>query len=256
MRRILCLLVPLLLCACSVKEDRSACPCKLVVRPAEGLGTEGSVVVSMVQDGIVVGQELLGSEDFIDGCCEIVVSRRPTQVTVFAGITTMSLKQGRILDIRSDNQCDELFSCKGTAELNGDRVEYTVKLHKNFARLNLKVLNLAEGTDLRVRGTVNGYDLLYCDPREGLFGCSAPGAGPEAEYCIRIPRQLDYDLTLDVLQDGETLRELPLGLIIKESGYSFADEDLKDIEITVDMNKSYAFISVEGWEEDAFPVNF
>lgn len=254
MRRILCLIAILLPCACSVKENRSGCPCDLLIRPTEKLKTEGSVVVSIVQEGTVVKQEMLSREEFEAGSCVIKVNRNPTTVTVFSGITSMNLVQGRKLDIKAEHQCDEIFSCSTSADLDKEKMEYTVSLHKNFARLFLTVLNLREGMDLSISGKVSGYDLLDAAPCSGHFKCLPDGNEESKAWCIRLPRQLDDDLSLDVIIDGETVRTIALGALISATGYSFKDEDLMDITMTVDLDKSYALFGVEGWAPVTFPL--
>lgn len=243
----------LLPCACTVKENRSICPCDLLILPEGPVETAGSVLVSIVQDGTLVGQEMLSREEFEAGGCRITVNRGPTKVTVFTGITSMNLLQGRKLDIRSEHQCDELFSCSDDAELDGDNYEYPVSLHKNFARLYLTVLNIREGMNICVNGSVSGYDLLNASPCEGCFSCPTENVDAAQGCCIRLPRQKDDSLVLDIEQEGETVRSVPLGALIESTGYSFEDEDLMDIAMTVDLEKSYASLSVLGWKSVTFP---
>ena len=254
MRRILCLVVILLPCSCTVKENRSDCPCDLLVLPAEKLESEGSVVVSLVQDGAVVGQEMLGREDFEAGKCLMTVNRRPTTVTVFSGITSMSLQGGRKLSIRSAQQCDELFTSTSDAKPSGDSFECQVCLHKNFARLFLTVLNLRNGMDMRITGTVSGYDILDTEPCEGDFNIPAERGDAARGCCIRLPRQTDESLALEVSVRGVTVKTVPLGSIIAATGYSFKDEDLMDIVMTVDLEKSYASVTVGDWDSITIPL--
>mgnify|MGYP006872980262 CR=1 FL=1 len=51
------------------------------------------------------------------------------------------------------------------------------------------------------------------------------------------------------MSEGETQRSIPLGLLISGTGYSFSDEDLLDIAVTIDFDKAYAIMSVQGWED-------
>ncbi len=254
MRRILCLLLTVLTSSCTVKENRSDCPCDLLVRPAEKLESEGSVVVSIVQDGKVVKQEMLDREDFEDGKCRLEVSRRPTTVTVFTGITSMNLKGGSKLDISSEHQCDELFSCSENANPAGESCDCSISLHKNFARLYLTVLNLKKGMDLSVSGTVAGYYLMDAAPCKGDFNILTENADAARGCCIRLPRQLDESLSMVISRDGECLRNIPLGTLIASTGYSFQDEDLMDIAMTLDLEKSYASVNIEGWDKVTIPI--
>ena len=246
--------VLLLPCSCTVKENRSDCPCDILILPAEKLESRGNVVVSLVQDGIVVGQEMLEGEEFEAGKCIMTVSRKPTTVTVFSGITSMSLQGGRKLHVRTEQQCDELFSCSSDTHLTGDSHECPIYLHKNFARLYLTVLNLRNNQELCLNGTVCGYDLLDAAPCEGDFNI-LPESGDAAHgCCIRLPRQTDESLVMNVMSSGTVVKTVPLAALISATGYSFEDEDLMDIVMTVDLEKSYAAVSVEGWDTITIPL--
>ena len=247
--RFLCLLLPL--CSCSVKENRGLCPCELTVRSEEPLRTEGDVLVSVIQEGAVVKQGMMSREDFESGNCVLTVPRRPSTVTVFTGITGMNTVSGRRLDILSDHECDELYSCSGYIELTGDTAECVVTPHKNYARLHLTVIGMPEGAGLRVVGSVRGYDLMSLDPCEGLFLCDPRIAPQGAGWQTRLPRQLDDSLGLDLLDaDGGEIRNIGLGRMIADSGYSYDDQDLLDISVTVDLTRSSALVHVSGWETE------
>lgn len=244
----------LCLCACSVKENRSGCPCELLVLPQNALETDGNVLVSVIQDGEVVRQALLTKEDFEAGKCRLSVSRKPTTVTVFAGITEMNLLLGRKLDIRSEHQCDAVYSCVGKPELKADSCELPVSLHKNYIQLGLTVLNLPEGSGFFVCGSVRGYDLQDSAPYEGEFSCSPGDGGGTGSCTLRLPRQLDYDLCLDLVREGESMLTVPVGRLIEKTGYSFDDEDLMDVTMTIDLQKACVWLSVSGWEEVMLPL--
>ena len=256
MNRILCLLpLMLALCACSVKEDRSVCPCELFIRPVEPLKTEGNVLVSVIQDGSVVKQGMLTREDFESGKYSVIVPRKKSTVTVFTGITDMNTVGGRLLSIRYSHQCDEVYSCSEAAALADDEYECIVLPHKNFALLRLIVLGMPEGGEVKVKGTVQGYDLVSLDPSGGSFDCEPQqGVG---SWSLRLPRQTDESLLLEVSSGGVPVYEVPLGSLIAASGYNFADEDLSDMTITVDLTRKDAVIEVAGWElSESYVVEF
>ena len=247
--RILCLL-PLLLSAgaCSVKEDRSVCPCELTVRSASGLRTEGNVLVSVVQDGNVVMQGMMSREDFEAGTFVLNIPRRPTEVTVFTGITEMNTVAGKRLDIRADHQCDEIYSVSAYIEPDKDSYDCIVSLHKNYARLDLCVIGMMEDTSMRIKGSVQGYDLVSLDPCEGAFACDPDEGSSTGTWRLRLPRQLDDSLELEFDPASEPAFGVRLGRMIAASGYSYSDEDLLDISVTVDLTKSSALVNVADWE--------
>ncbi len=240
-----------LLTACSVKEDRGLCPCELSVRSNEALLSDGNVLVSVIQDGAVVKQGMMSREDFERGNCVLTVPRKPSVVTVFTGVTGMNTVSGRRLDILSDHECDELYSCMGAADLRGDAAECIVTPHKNYARLYLTVLGMPSGADLRVVGSVDGYDLVSLDPCEGLFQCGPTAEESGETWRLRLPRQTDDSLGLDVVDcDGALIRNVRLGKLIAATGYSYDDEDLLDVSVTVDLSSSSALVHISGWETD------
>ncbi|MBO4475131.1 MAG: hypothetical protein J5737_00200 [Bacteroidales bacterium] len=254
--RFFLLLLPL--CSCSVKEDRGLCPCELTVRSSEPLKTEGDVLVSVIQDGSVVRQGMMSRMDFESGNCVLTVPRRPSVVTVFTGITDMNTVSGRRLDILSDHECDELYSCSATAELSADTGECVVTPHKNYARLHLAVLGLPENSDLKVSGPVKGYDLLSLVPCEGMFLCGPRPDDTASNWLLRLPRQVDDSLSMEILNAaGDMLGEVGLGRLIAASGYSYVDEDLMDISVTVDLTRSTAIVHISGWESDSeFSIDY
>lgn len=254
MQRILCFIAVLLLWSCSVKENRSCCPCELLVYAEEPLKTDGSVLVSVIQDGEVVKQGMMSREDFESGSCRLTVPRRPSQVTVFTGIKDMNAVSGRLLNIRFEHQCDEVYSCSGEALLEGDSYDCPVTPHKNYARLFLTIIGLPDGASVAVSGNVKGYDILSLDPCKGLFQCSPDREQEGQEFLVRLPRQLDDGLSLDVLKDNGLARSVPIGSMIAASGYSYNDPDLLDITLTVDLSKSYVFVTVAGWETVTYKI--
>ena len=256
MDRILCL-IPLMLalCSCSVKEDRSTCPCELSIRPSEPLRTEGNVLVSVIQDGTVVKQGMLTGQDFENGKCHMTVPRKMSTLTVFTGITQMDAAGGVLLGIRSLHECDEVYSCMEPADLDRDAYDCTVLMHKNFARLDLVVIGMPEGGEMKVKGSVNGYSLVNLDPSEGSFAC-APSAGL-GMWSLRLPRQTDDSLVMDITAHGEYIGTVPVGKLIAACGYSFDDEDLQDMSVTVDLTERDAMIKIAGWEEgESYSIDF
>ena len=249
MNRILCFIATLALCSCSVKENRTGCPCELLIRPEAPLKTEGNVLVSVVQDGVVVKQGMLDKEDFEGGKCLLTVPRRPSTVTVFSGIKEMNALNGRKLDITYDNQCDELYTCSGKALPDADTYEYVAGMHKNYVRIHLRILGMPEYGSIAIRGGVRGYDLVDAFPYEGIFNYIPEPVDASWTYNVKIPRQLGDCLKMNVVLRGKIVRTVPLGQLIASLGYSYDEDDLLDISMTIDLDKSYAFMAVDDWGE-------
>ena len=254
MSRNLCLIAALLLCSCSVKENRGACPCELLVRSDTPLKTDGNVLVSVIQNGTVVKQGMMSREDFDAGQCRLMVPREPSTVTVFTGITGMNTVEGKRLDIRRENQCDEIYTDSAFEELAGDSHECLLNLHKNFARLSIVTIGLPDDAEVSIAGSVQGYDLYSTDPCEGRFDCTPDYSGSVEGYKVRLPRQLDDGLSMNVIYGERSFRTLPIGRMIAATGYSYEDPDLLDISITVDFSGSYVLVNIADWETVRYPI--
>lgn len=253
MLRSLNLMTILLLCSCSVRENRDVCPCALSVRAAESLKTDGDVLVTVVQDGVVAAEGSFSRERFDAGLCVLNVPRRQSVVTVFSGITGMRKDGGRQLEIGLERDCDEIYSCSCRTSPSSDSLECIVTPHKNYANLNLEMSGMPEGADICIVGGVQGYDLITMEPLQGPFRCipeaaeGEPGAGTIA-YRLRLPRQLDDSLCLNVTVGDSLFRSVSLGRVIADSGYSFDEPDLPDINVYIDLSKLSLYLEVAGWE--------
>jgi hypothetical protein len=108
---------------------------------------------------------------------------------------------------------------------------------------------------MRVRGNFIGIDSHNIEPLPGKFECEVPKASAIGEYSIRIPRQGDASIMMELILDGaneETINSqgrltLPLGRYMEESGYDFHAESLADIYLGLDIVTRKAFIRVENW---------
>ena len=250
--------MPVALIACSVKEDRSVCPCELTVRSAEKLSSDGRVLVSVIQDGAVVKQGMMSRREFEEGACVLTVPRKPSTVTVFTGITDMDMVSGRTLDIREENECDKVFSSIGSVLPVADTCSCTVIPRKNYANLFLEVVGMPQDGSVRILGKVHGYDVVSLSPREGPFAFVPEGSLDGTYKCvIRLPRQTDDSLTLEVLSGDSLLETVPAGRLIKSSGYDFDEESLPDITLTVDLTRSSAAVRIADWDfEGSTILNF
>ena len=253
MNRILCFIAAMALCACSVKENRSGCPCELLVHPEGPLKTDGCVLVSVIQDGEVVKQGMLSGTEFEDGRCKLAISRKPTTLTVFAGITDMNTVSGKKLDITYEKQCDEVYCNSISIDPESEVFDCPVSLHKDYTCLDLTVFGMPENAEVGISGSVQGYDIVNTDPYMGLFNCFPERDDSSSRFFIRLPRQLDDGLMLDVYVGKVKWRTVPVGSMIAASGYCYDDKDLLDIKMTVNLEDSAASVKIADWAVVVYP---
>ena len=122
-----------------------------------------------------------------------------------------------------------------------------VRLGKDYCRIRINMLTSDKDYPFRltVRGNVCGIrpDRSVV-PGDFSFGFTLDDTG-QGE--VRVPRQTDNSLILQILEDETVLREFALGEYIAETGYSWTDENLEDIEVSIDYAHSDISINVESW---------
>ena len=157
------------LASCSVKEDRTDCPCWLTVRasyPNEAVSA------------------WYGTHMLFDGLMGQQVDRQVPrgEVAVLASCGSFTVHVGE--------QMDELFASIVRVNTQGETAEVTPKLNKQFARVHLEFKESDEGRvehTLVVEGNVKGSDIRTLQPVTGPFRCT-PTASSGRGYEVNIRR--------------------------------------------------------------------
>ena len=237
MRRIRCfamLSMTILLASCSVKEDRSDCPCWLTV------DAENTISVSA----------WFGSHQLLDnhsgGFVDHTVPRGMVELTAHKGAFTVEV----------GHQMDSLFAQRSVLNTNAETAGHTVHLNKNFATVELDFKQKDDGRtgyDLLVTGTVNGADIRTLEPAEGPFSCVPELNSKGRGYAFRVPRQKDESLKVILSSEGNPVETIDLGHLIAKSGFDWTKESLGDVHILADIPANTFTITVKEWEG---PVTF
>ena len=277
----------LLLSSCSVKEDRSGCPCwmtvempDLVGQDGEKVGQDGRSPVGAGDDGTIV-LRLRGNsdEDEVDYSYQVTESVRvDAEVLEYevprgsVGVSVIEMPDrvgydgivghdGDEVRIPVGEQMDSLYGYFRMFYTRCESVLCDVELHKEFCTVSFTLGDegYVSPYDLEVWGNVAGVSAWDLMPLEGDFRF-APSP-EDGVYRVRVPRQLDASLELVMLEmpdqvghDGRADNErvvvdrLPLGEYIARSGYDWAAEDLADVHIALDMEKQQVMITVSDWE--------
>ena len=277
----------LLLSSCSVKEDRSGCPCwmtvempDLVGQDGEKVGQDGRSPVGAWDDGTIV-LRLRGNsdEDEVDYSYQVTESVRvDAEVLEYevprgsVGVSVIEMPDrvgydgivgydGDEIRIPVGEQMDSLYGYFRMFYTRCESVLCDVELHKEFCTVSFTLGDegYVSPYDLEVWGNVAGVSAWDLMPLEGDFRF-APSP-EDGVYRVRVPRQLDASLELVMLEmpdqvghDGRADNErvvvdrLPLGEYIARSGYDWAAEDLADVHIALDMEKQQVMITVSDWD--------
>ena len=253
-----------LFAACTVKEDRTECPCFLT------LDLGGVESVALMGEGLDSLAVAIGGEDgfFVKDVFRLgdnvqeygaAVPKSRVDVLVACG-SGRFLSDRRGIHIPEGNDCPVLYMSGESFVADAAEMRRTVALHRNFSKLtvSMKTSFGAKARPFRIllEGNVSGY-LMDGTPEEGSFhSFSSPSSGGLCH--MRIPRQTDGSLMLEVdfLDSGE-VRTFPVGEYIIESGYDWKAPDLEDIEVEMDFSRSSLTFTISKWKKTlSFEITF
>lgn len=207
---------------CSIKEDRSACLCHLTLELSrETVFPVGILVLS--SDGPVVDTIIVKNSVCLD------IPRKMLLITVSSGARPGG-KDGFI--IPEGGMCPEFLSWSGMVDARQEEILCRPSLRKHYCSLTIKLKgSVPEGNpfSIRLKGNYCGIN-LFGRPLEGAFLC---GVGTP-EDMVRIPRQGDGSLILQIVKDREPVHDFAIGEALVASGYDWLKEDLEDRTVEVD----------------------
>ena len=222
------------LASCSVKEDRSDCPCWITVTARETTSLSA----------------WYGSQIILDNHSGGLVDH-----TVPRGIVDIVASEGSFT-VPEGQQMSELFAQLQHLDTDGEFASTEIELKKQFATVSIDFKDEDDGRtgyDLLVTGTVSGADTHTLAPVEGRFRCVPNPITDGRGYAFRAPRQKDESLTLQLLADDDTVDTIPLGELIRKAGFDWTRESLGDVAILCDIPARTFTISIMEWEG---PVTF
>lgn len=248
------------LTACSVKEDRAACPCYASVFVNEFLKAGFSGAMLSFSSDRLVYREDIRLVEYEDWPYVASLERRTNRASLIAGLEKMHVRGDSLLvpyGLASDPVWlySERFFCDGD--------DYTIKArpHKQYCRLEivLKGLSAEERTacSFRVKAGFCGIDLYSRRALEGDF-CAEAERGLDGSFSLLLPRQGDGGIMLEAScgpQWGEESFMIDVGARLRAAGYDWTLEDLRDVSVTVDYAKAEISLRILDWNPDDFFKN-
>lgn len=235
------ILLPLLLWAvsCSVKEDRTACPCSLELDIA---WSESAPLFLRVQ-----------GEDY---CRDFTVERdtvlmvdapRPwALVTAEGGVS--AFPEGEEIRIPDGEEAPPLFLFTGSVSTAGEQARLVVLPHKEYCRAGLTFRGppgYGPPFEVRVVGTVDGWTLAG-KPLPGPFSCNFTLDGEGTASC-RLPRQRDDSLLMQIVFGDRVVRTFALGEYLAAAGYDWSAPSLEDTTLEMDISLTEMNLQLDLW---------
>lgn len=243
--------------ACTVMEDRQECPCNVTVRTDGYLhnGHRGDLVLSAFVSQMPLKTHIRQSvklEDFIQGKTIVQIPKGWFNISmVGGGNVNMKYERDTLLLIPLGNQSDSVcaFSKECFAGKDDDYLVVEGALDKQFCSIDINLKN-QNGKDidasLKITGNVDGINIMSLAPHSGEFMYLIPHNG-SGKYSVRVPRQRDNSLTLNIEIDGLMKDVIPLGILMDELGYSWGTLSLDDFKLTLEFNNIDMTVSVCDW---------
>ena len=237
----------ILICSgCSVKEDRGACPCRLLLDLSE---VDTSVIRSVdlsvtARDGIVFNA-VLRAEEFEQ---EHIMNVQRTGVHVGAWNGTGGYLTDMGLRIPYGEDCPPVYVHSSYVDTSMEECTDTVEMRKNHCNLTINIKgNDTPFSSITVMSNVCGY-AFDAVPLAGDFACTAI---PVNGGCvIGLPRQTDDGLLMSLDDGTHVIKTFALGTYISAMGYNWNDPDLKDITVDIDLALTYICLQVQGWDKE------
>ncbi|MGN0196199.1 MAG: hypothetical protein ACI4AE_07075 [Candidatus Cryptobacteroides sp.] len=242
------------LLGCSVKEDRDGCPSvlRLLLGSArtlgDSLGVQRMYLALDAADFRYRGNIPQDAEEY-----RIAVPREAFDVEVFMLEEELDaedyLGQGGFFG-KNGQQFPALWRFGCGVEIRGESAVADVRLHKEFCRVKVVVLEEGQSSiplEINFISRVNGI-LTGGGCSESPLSFPA-GRISEGETSVRIPRQKDGSLLMEVCSDESVSRSFPLGRYLIDCGYDWNAENLEDIEIVIDCSLTRLTLYRKGWDK-------
>lgn len=236
----------LILAGCSLKADRSSCPCwfELDLSNVDSLRCR-SLEVYLSNGYEFVHKDRIESSHFGEPY-ELMVPRDSFGLNISSGAGHCRMDDGSIL-IPYGEECPYVYMYVRSFGLDCESHVETVTMRKNHCAVTV-IPKKSDITpcELTMKGSVDGYE-PDGSPHSGSFSFS--GSFDEGAWTVVIPRQNDPSLVLEVNDRTGVLKTFAVGEYFDRIGYDWKSQDLQDVTLELDYTLSKINVIVNGWKE-------
>ena len=244
--RLLRLLLPVLLVpSCSVKEDRSACPCALTIE------LTSLPVRPVVLD---VAGEGFSLTEVVHADTVLVLPVPKGELTVSAVGGALAEGDGSIHIPLGEEAPPFYLFYADVSTAASEQVVLPVLLHKQFCTLELLFSGpsgYGPPFEVEVEGPVSGWlpsgEPLVLSSESGASFSRRLLPGSDGRATLRLPRQGDDSLLMHIVFSDRIVRTFALGSYIAASGYDWTAPDLEDLTLRVDISVTSVTVSTDLW---------
>lgn len=249
----LLVLLSLALPSCCVKEDRTVCPCRLIV-DLSGCGDRDKALTIRACAESEFFSRTARPMDYPDGLEEKI----PKGMVLLTAMSSGSSETvtGNRIHVRQGCMPDSIYTYSHSFEALVETIRDTVLMHKQFATVYLTMDNVGnEITDypyrLLVRTDCNGLDAGSVEAIGGPLDFEPEQVG-DRSFTFRLLRQRGEGIQLELLDRSRPgsvpVEVINIGRSILETGYDWNAEDLQDIRIAIGYAQTGISVEVRSWE--------
>lgn len=225
----------LLLLSCSVKEDRTLCPCALSIELRDLPGPVSVQVVAGDHRATYTARQ-----------DTVMLVQAPKGTIRLMAVCGARLEPEENLQIPFGFDCPSVYLYSDLVNTLCDSTRVAVQLNKHFCTLSLS-FDGPEGWGEpfwgQIRGKVNGLD-REGRPTEGDFSCRL-----DAGLTARLPRQApDEELWLDITMPDHVIRTFALGTYMLQAGYDWTAPDLEDLPLRIQLSVTELILQTGLWK--------
>lgn len=240
------LTVILVLGACSVREERAGCPCRLEIDLTLFSEYTARAAVA-IWNGADAWQETIPvSESYVRN-----IRKGEVFSSVWSGQREGQMSGPRlVMPPRAEPDSLRVFNTRLDCQEETFRIKAVP--HKQFCRVTLRVIR-DEGMpypyQFYVESDCCGIDLQDLSPVTGdhVFPVREQPDGIFAFSLLR--HRPASDIVLAIYDERKQADALPLGDWMRKAGYDWEAEDLSDISFTVDYARQRVGIALSDWQE-------
>lgn len=252
----------LMMTACSIKEDRTPCPCYLTIDFVDlpyQWQDDGKSLWMDVQDhksDVLVLETVTLTETMRNRGMRVKVPKGKALVASAGGRNRFRPSpDGKLLVLPEGYQSDSLFLHARVVDCSGELARDTVRLHKQWCTLSVVVagMDAFQRYDFELTGAWAAFAAEDLSPVRSPFRATLTRTDRDRFVC-RIPRQGDNKLELSLYDEnvdgtrGRLIHAYPLGELIYRAGYNWFATDLDDVTVKLDFARADITVGIQPWD--------
>ncbi len=250
-------------CRKAVLEDRTGCPAFIFFHHEGDVQLSGKDYLKIELRDASTLELLAGDsplvEEIVPGEYFLTAGKREEMVATCISGIRMSSRSGNRLILPYGNQGDPIYHCVYKARLTGEELDVPINLSKDHSVITVRFEAYKDSFpfDIIVNANTAGMETMSGRPLKGKFRY-APLETDPGTYIFTVPRQADYSLSMDVVAkpgmnpEHGHIESIVLWKALQNiRGFNWELENLPDIDVTLDINRSTATVGINGWEVES-----